>query len=117
MLLPTKLGEFTPTCHQLVFRCFETRIERLTLSRQLLVVVRLCQESVEILIQLIIPIITRSMTGIMAHIERRVAIRCLCQLHILKLVGTVVAIRLLRARLQHFVHIDSLGTCTHRQDT
>ena len=117
MLFPSELRQFTPTRHQLVLHCLKTLKERLTLSRQLLTVVRLCQQRVQILIQLIVPVITRAMTGIVADIKRFVTIRRLRQRHILKLVRTVVAVSLLRARLQYVVHIDSLGSCADRQES
>ena len=53
----------------------------------------------------------------MTHVEGLVAFGRLRQRHILKLVGTVGAVSLLRTSLQHLIHINYLSTCTDRQES
>ena len=73
MLLPTKVGEFAHTRLQFILGSHKLLEESLTLLRQLSAIMGRCQQVSQLLIEHGVPVVARTMTTIMADVERLVA--------------------------------------------
>ena len=83
MLLPSKLRQLTDSCHQLLLGIHEAIVESFTLSGKKLILRSFCQNRIQLLIKTFIPIVARTVSGIVADIERLIAFGSLGQLRVM----------------------------------
>jgi len=109
MLLPTQLGELADAGHKLILGFQETAVEAFARFSEQMSVMSGGQDGVELIIEGGVPVITGSVTGIVADVERFVATWRPGRLNCLEKVWVVIAIGFLGVSLELFEGWDSLS--------
>ncbi len=112
MLLPSQLGELRHTRHKFLFRLHEPAVERLALGGELAALMGGAEQRVELVVEAVAPVVARAVAGIMADVERLVALGRLGERVGHHGVGVVGAESFLRVGFQLAERVGALCACS-----